>query len=351
VPARDASSPPAAEGRRGGLSPAALRSLPKVELHVHLEGSISPEQATALARAHGEDPDEVLELEDGRYPPRFAGFDHFLATFLATTRQVRDPDDLARVAATFAHGQARQGAVWTETTFTALTLVEAGMEPAAMWAALRDGFADADAEVGLIVDTVRDLGPEAAHRTIALVEEADAPIVGLGLTGLEGSSPESGFAPLRDAADRLGLGFSVHAGETGTAANVRAAVDELGADRIGHGLAVLEDPDLTSRLARAGTVFEVCPSSNVALGIVPSLEEHPLPRMASSGLAVTISSDDPPLFATSLSQEVAHAARLLGLDVDGVADLQARAARASFAPAPVRERALEAVERWRSDHA
>jgi adenosine deaminase len=329
----------------------ALRSLPKVELHVHLEGSIGAEQAAALARGHGEDPDEVLGLEEGRYPTRFTGFDHFLATFLATTRQVRDPDDLARVAAAFVRGQARQGVLWTETTFTALTLVDAGMEPAAMWAALRDGFAEAEVEVGLIIDTVRDLGPDAAPRTIALVEEADAPIVGLGLTGLEGTAPERAFAPLRAAADRLGLGFSVHAGETGTAANVRAAVDDLGADRIGHGIAVLEDPALTARLARSGTVFEVCPSSNVALGLVPSLEQHPLPRMAAAGLAVTISSDDPPLFSTTLTDEVAHAVRLLDLDVDGVADLQARAVAASFAPAAVRERALAAIERWRAAHA
>jgi adenosine deaminase len=350
VPEHPVPSPATDEHGPRGLA-AALGSLPKVELHVHLEGSIGAEQAAALARRHGEDPAEVLGLEDGRYPTRFTGFDHFLATFLATTRQVRDPDDLAQVAAEFARGQARQGAIWTETTFTALTLVDAGMEPAAMWAALRDGFAETEVEVGLIVDTVRDLGPEAAPRTIALVEEADAPIVGLGLTGLEGSAPELGFAPLRTAADRLGLGFSVHAGETGTVANVRAAVEELGADRIGHGIAVLEDAELTARLARAGTVFEVCPSSNVALGLAPSLEQHPLPRMAEAGLAVTISSDDPPLFSTTLTDEVAHASRLLDLDIDGVADLQARAAAASFAPAAVRERALAAIERWRATHA
>jgi adenosine deaminase len=343
-------APPRGGARADTVGAEALRTLPKIELHVHLEGTIDAEHAIALARRRGEDPEEVLELQDGRYPPRYSGFDHFLATFLATTGQVRDPDDLTEVAAAFVRGQQRQGVVWTETTFTALTLVDAGMEPATMWAALRDGFAAADVEVGLIIDTVRDLGSEAVPRTVALVEEADAPIVGLGLTGLEGSTPEQEFAGLRTAADRLGLGLSVHAGETGTADNVRAAVDILGADRIGHGVAVLEDPALTSRLARAGTVFEVCPSSNVALGVAASLAEHPLPRMAEAGLAVTINSDDPPLFATTLSDELAHAVRLLDLDVAGLADLQTRAASASFASGPTRDRALRAIDRWRLEH-
>jgi aminodeoxyfutalosine deaminase len=331
-------------------SPAAIASLPKVELHVHLEGSVTAEHAAALARGHGEDPAEVLGLEHGRYPARFADFDHFLRTFLATSAQIRDPDDLAEVAAAFVTGQQRQGVAWTEITFTALTLVDAGMEPAAMWAALRGGLAAADVEVGLIIDTVRDLGPDAAPRTIDLVERADAPIVGLGLTGVEGSTPETAFGTLRTAADRLGLGLAVHAGETGTAGNVRAAVEDLRADRIGHGVAVLEDAELTAHLARAGTVFEVCPSSNVALGIAPSLDEHPLPAMADAGLAVTVNSDDPPLFATTLTDELGHAVRLLDLTADGLADLQARAARASFAPAAVRQRTLEKIEAWRRAH-
>jgi aminodeoxyfutalosine deaminase len=331
-------------------SPEAIASLPKVELHVHLEGSVTAEHAARLARGHGQDPAEVLELTHGRYPPRFADFDHFLRTFLATSAQIRDPDDLAEVAAAFVVGQQRQGVVWTEITFTALTLVDAGMEPAAMWAALRDGLAAADVEVGLIIDTVRDLGPDAAPRTIELVERADAPIVGLGLTGVEGSAPEAAFGVLRTAADRLGLGLAVHAGETGSAANVRSAVEDLRADRIGHGVAVLEDAELTSHLARAGTVFEVCPSSNVALGIARSLEEHPLAAMVAAGLAVTVNSDDPPLFATTLTDELTHAVRLLGLTADGVADLQSRAARASFAPPAMRKRTLDAIEAWRRTH-
>lgn len=326
-----------------------LRRLPKVELHVHLEGTITAATATALALAHGEDPEEVLPLVDGDYPHRFSGFDHFLRTFIAVSRQVRTPDDLAAVAEAFAREQARQQVRWTEVTFTAPAYVAAGMEADAMWAALRDGLAAApEAEIGVIVDVVREDGPGAADAIARLVEGADAPIVGLGLTGLEGAAAERDFAGLRAAADRLGLGLTVHAGETGTAANVRAAVEDLGADRVGHGLAVLQDPALTSRLAAAGVPLEVCPSSNAALGLVPGVAAHPLADMRAAGLTVTVGSDDPPFFATTLTDELALATALLDLDRDGLADLQVAGARAAFAPRRTRDHLLAAVDAWRA---
>ncbi|MFA9444544.1 adenosine deaminase [Egicoccus sp. AB-alg6-2] len=329
-----------------------LATLPKVELHVHLEGSIAAPTAVELARRHGEDPEQALEVvrnADGElaYPSPFRDFMHFVDTFLATTRQVRTPDDLATVAAAFARGQAAQGVRWTEATFTALTLVDNGMEPAAMWQALRDGFSEVpETRIGLIVDSVRDLGVEASHRTLQLVEDADAPIVGLGLTGVEGSVHEREFVHLREAADRLGIGLAVHAGESGTADNVRAAVDDLGARRIGHGIAAADDPELMARLAREGVVLEVCPSSNVTLSIVADLESHPLPRLWDAGVAVTINSDDPPFFATTLTDELHHAARLLALTRREVAELQRRAIRASFAPEDDKGQVLRQIDAW-----
>lgn len=329
-----------------------LASLPKVELHVHLEGSIAAPTAVELARRHGEDPEEVLHVVRGAdgglgYPAPFRDFMHFVETFLATTRQIRDPDDLAKVAADFARGQAAQGVRWTEATFTALTLVDNGMEPAAMWQALRDGFAEVpDTRIGLIVDSVRELGVDASRRTVQLVEEADAPIIGLGLTGIEGSVHEREFGHLREAADRLGLGLAVHAGESGTADNVRAAIDDLGAMRIGHGIAAADDPELVARLAREKIVLEVCPTSNVTLSIVPDLDAHPLPALWSAGVQVTINSDDPPFFATSLTEELGHATRLLGLTRRDVAELQRRAARAAFAPDEAKSDLLRQIDAW-----
>ena len=325
-----------------------LAALPKVELHLHLEGTISPEQAVALAHRHGRDPAVPVTLEGHHYPRRYRDFDHFLQTFLAVSDLVRTPEDLHDVAAALAEDRRRQGIVYSEVTFTAATHVRAGMDPAAMWEALRTGLATVpEVRIGLIVDVVRDDGATGLEQTVALVEAADAPIVGLGLSGTEDAAPAATFRLLRTAADRLGLGVSVHAGETGPASHVRAAVVELGADRIGHGIAAADEPALLDLLARAGVVLEVCPSSNLALGLVRSLEAHPLPALRDAGVTVTIGSDDPPFFDTTLTHELEHAARLLDGDEDLVADLQIAAARAAFAPAAVRAELVAAVEAWR----
>jgi len=329
-----------------------LSSLPKVELHVHLEGSISAETATELSQRHGEDPQSVLPLVEGRYPARFATFQEFVDLYLAVTRQVRTPDDLATVAAAFAQQQAAQNVLYTEATFTAATLDDFGMDTGAMWAALRDGLSGHGTDVRLLVDAVRNMGPRSGHRTIALVEtglEAGAPIVGLGLAGDENSVPVREFTMLREAADRLELGLAVHAGETGPASNIREALDQIGADRIGHGVAAVHDPELLERLVVEQVVLEVCPSSNVVLQVVADLDAHPFPELWRRGANVTINSDDPPFFATTLTEELAHAVRLADLGIRDLAELQRRAARGAFCEDEVRRTLLARIDAWERD--
>ena len=328
-----------------------LVALPKVELHVHLEGTITAATAIELAQRHGEDPERVLPLSSGGYPEPFRDFLEFLELYLAVSRLVRTPDDLYTVAASFARDRAEQNIVYTEVTFTALTHVRNGMEPGAMWAAVSAGLREVPegTTIGLIVDSVRDQGAEHARGTIELVGSADAPIVGLGLTGIEGSSPESGFKMLRDAADELGLGFAVHAGDTGTPDNVRAALDDLGADRIGHGVASVEDADLVERLVRDGIPVEVCPSSNVSLQIFPSLDDHPFPKMWSAGMNVTVNSDDPPFFSTTLTEEIELMRRAASLTPADIAELQRRAATAAFASDPARTALVARIDAWAGD--
>lgn len=332
----------------GPITATDLDTLPKVELHVHLEGTVRADTAILLARRHGLEPEAVLPLVDGGYPARFTSFEQFVSTFVAVSATIRTPDDLATVAADFARHQAEQNIAYTEATFTAATLVRQGWEPAAMWAALRDGLAAARpyAEVVLIIDAVRDAGVEHAEQTIRLVEEADAPIVGLGLSGIENSVHERDFARLRTAADRLGLGLAIHAGETGDAANVRAALDELGADRIGHGIAAVHDAELLDRLVREATPLEVCPSSNVVLELVAGLDAHPFGELWRAGANVTVNSDDPPFFATTLTDELGHAARLADLTRSDLAELQRRAARAAFTSPQRRDELLAAIDGW-----
>ncbi len=325
-----------------------LRALPKVELHVHLEGTIRPETAVALARRHGEDPDRVLPLVDGGYPTRYATFDQFVELYLAVSAQLRTPDDLAVVAADFARHQAEQGVRYSEATFTATTHVRNGMDPDAMWQAVADGLAEVPGtRVGLIVDAVRNFGTANGHETVALVEAAgDAPVVAFGLAGTETAAPCADFPMLRPAADRLGLGLVVHAGEIGPAAEVTAALDDLGADRIGHGVAVVDDPEVFSRVVADAVPLEVCPTSNVVLGGVPDHAAHPFPQLWAAGANVTVNSDDPPFFGTTLTEELRHAERLAGLGRADLALLQRRAVDASFLPEDVARTIRDEIDAW-----
>jgi aminodeoxyfutalosine deaminase len=271
-----------------------------------------------------------------------------VSTFVATSRQVRTPDDLRQVAADFAREQARQGVLYSEATFTAHTLAAHGWEPAAMWQAITEGLGEVpETDVRLIVDVPRDAGVPAARSAPSSWSRPPTPRSAA--SGCPASSrrfPSASSGSLREAADRLGLGLAVHAGETGTPGNVRAALDDLGADRIGHGIAAVRDEALLSRLAAEQVPLEVCPSSNVALGIVTGLDAHPLPRLARAGVNVLIGSDDPPFFGTTLTEELGHAARLLELDRSGLAALQERAVRAAFATDAHRERLVAAIGAW-----
>lgn len=333
------------------LDPHRLQSLPKVELHVHLEGTVTAAVATELALRHGEDPGLVLPLVDGRYPGRFSTFVQFVELYLAVSRQIRTPEDLATIAGSFARQQVEQNIAYTEVTFTAMTHVKGGMDPGEMWSALSEGFVTGapDATINLIVDARRDEGPQDGHTTVELVSGADAPICGLGLTGIEGSVPEKEFRMLREAADEMHLGLAVHAGETGSPDNVIAALDDLGADRIGHGVASVRDSSLVHRLAQDQTPLEVCPSSNVSLMVARSLEEHPFPELWAAGVNVTVNSDDPPFFSTTLTDELRHAARLARLSEGDLAELQRRAARAAFTDTGTKERLLAAIDAWESE--
>jgi adenosine deaminase len=325
-----------------------VRSVPKVELHVHLGGTIGEDTAHELAARHGEDPASVLRLEEGRYPGRYDGFRPFLETFLASNALVRDPADLELVASRFAAMQASQGIRYSEVIFTAMIYARNGMDPAAMWRALRAGLASGgpDTRIGIVVDVIRDLGWPEARSTLDLVAAADAPIVGMCLTGIEGTVPTTDFVGLRAESRRMGLGLEVHAGEMGGPSSVVEALDVLEADRIGHGVAAIRDAALVERLVRDRTVLDVCPSSNVAIGEYPSLEAHPFAALWHAGANVTVSSDDPPFFATTLTDELRHVVRIAGLSRDDLAELQRRAAQAAFAPQADRDGLVASIDRW-----
>jgi aminodeoxyfutalosine deaminase len=329
-------------------SAADIASVPKVELHVHYGGSVDEATASVLARRHGLDPDAVLPLQDGRYPATYADFAAFLRALIAINGLIRTSDDVEFAAAAFARGQAAQNVMYSEIIVTAMSHVREGIPPRELWSALRRGFASVGptTRIGIVVDAIRDFGPPELEATFRLIEDADAPIVGVGLTGAEDTWPTADFAFIRRQADELGLGVEVHAGEMGPPASVTASLDVLGADRIGHGVASARDPGLLDRLVRDQVPLDVCPTSNVRIGLYPSLEAHPFVQFWRDGVNMTISSDDPPLMHVTLTEELANVVRLAQLSRSDLAELQRRAARAAFLPDHERAALVARIDAW-----
>jgi adenosine deaminase len=324
-----------------GLAPkldALIQALPKVELHVHLEGSILPELALRLAARRGiQLPGADGGVEGLRRAYRFTSFRDFLQVYVALSSTLQQAEDFAEVVFGVATELARQRVRWAELTVTPMTHVTRGVDPDALLDGLGQGRARAKAELGIelswVFDVVRSL-PDQGPGTLELALRGDEQgVIGVGVGGPEG--PAWSVAPLEDMfgwARAAGLRSVPHAGEQHGPASLRETIDLLVPDRIGHGFRCLEDPELTREIVDRGIPLEICPSSNVALGLVPSLAEHPLPRLQAAGLALCLNSDDPPLFGTTLVDEYRRCAAAFGWGVDEVLILAADAVEHSFMP-------------------
>jgi aminodeoxyfutalosine deaminase len=316
-------------------------ALPKVELHLHLEGSITPSTLLALARSQ---PGSTLpRSEEGlRELYRFRDFAHFLEVYLLICGHLRGAEDFALITRELGASLAAQNVRYAEVTVTPMGHVLRGVAPEALFEGIERGRAEVEAEHGVRLRWSTDIdgrgGPELAVETVELVlRHRPAGLISLGLGGEE--VPRAQFARAFEIARDAGLHSVPHAGEAAGPRSVWDAVDRLGAERIGHGVRCLEDPALVAELRRRRIPLEVCPTSNVRTGVVAGLEAHPLPRLVEEGLVVTVNSDDPPMFGTSLRQEYLTVARVLGLGPGGLRELARNAARAAFLP-PAEARAL-----------
>lgn len=309
-------------------------ALPKVELHLHLEGSVRPATLLALARRHGTAgvPQTIEELHDFY---RFRDFEHFVQVYYAICDNLLDEADFALIVQELAADLATQNVSYAEVTFTPFNHTRRGVPAAAVFAGVEAGRIAAEAETGVklrfCTDIPGEFGAEAGIETIkmALAHRTDS-IISFGLGGPEIGFPRRSFADAFAIAKAEGLHSVPHAGETAGPESVRQALDHLGAERIGHGVRSLEDPQLMARLRDEGVALEVCPTSNVRLGVVDSLEEHPLPRLIEAGLTVTLNSDDPPMFETNLAQEYRAAVTSIGLSASAVAGLARAGVRSAF---------------------
>ena len=300
------------------LTPALLRqltSLPKAELHLHLEGSIQPRTVCALAARHR------IGITEEEVRRRYAYIDFlgFLEAFKWVTSFLRDPQDYAVITRDLAEQLLSQNIVYAEVTISIGVMLLREQSPEANFEAIlkaAEDFSKRGLRLSWIFDAVRQFGSDAAVRVLQAAQNcACSAIVAFGIGGDELSVATAEFRPVYDKAAQLGLHRLMHAGEVGGPEKIREAVELLGAERIGHGIAAVHDPALMDLLAERRIALEICPQSNLRTGALAlqlrqthaSIEEHPLPKLLRHGIPVVLSTDDPAMFHTDLLAEYQNA--------------------------------------------
>jgi adenine deaminase len=322
---------------------ALIRRVPKVELHVHLEGTLEPELALELGERNGVAlPFASAEAMRAAY--RFSDLQSFLDVYYAACSVLRCEQDFYDLTWAYLLHADADNVRHVEPFFDPQTHSARGVPYEHVAGGIRRALADGRARLGitskLIMCVLRDL---TQHDAMTSLEEAlrHGLIDGIGLDSGEVGNPPGTFTRVFAKARSAGLRVVAHAGEEGPAAYIAEAIDMLGAERIDHGVRVLDDPALVQRLARAGTCLTVCPESNVALHVVDSLEAHPLRRMLDAGLRVTVNSDDPAYFGGYLHETFVRTADALDLTEEQIVALARNAIEGSFA-APARKDELRA---------
>ena len=322
-----------------------LQDLPKVELHLHLEGAAPP----TFIRRLGQEKDVNLSgvfAENGSYI--FENFVDFLRVYEAATEVLKTPDDFKRLMEAVLAESASHGVIYTE-MFVSPDFC--GGSDLGAWReylhAMQDGAETAEREHGIvargIATCIRHLGGEQAKKTaLCAAETAGDWIVGYGMGGDENMGSQRDFAYSFDMAKEAGLRLTTHAGEWRGPQEVRDAV-AIGAERIGHGVRSSEDPGLIKELIDRGIVLEVCPGSNVALGVYPSLSHHPVHMMSEAGVEVTVSTDDPPFFHSTMTKEYQGLEQVFGWDEERFLELARTSAKAAFCDDDTRSKIVERI--------
>ncbi|MBS0565401.1 MAG: adenosine deaminase [Proteobacteria bacterium] len=324
---------------------------PKVELHLHLEGAAPPAFIRGLARERHIDISGIFD-EHGNYA--FRDFPHFLKVYEAATSCLRTPEDYGRLTLAVLEQSAAAGVIYCE-TFLSPDFCGGGDVQA--WkdylAAIREAAGQAERREGIalrgIVTPIRHFGPgRAKNVALCAAETVGDWIVGFGLGGNENAGEPRDFRWSFDAAREAGLRLTCHAGEWRGPESVRAAIRDLGVERIGHGVRAIEDLALVDELAERGIVLEVCPGSNIALGLYPGWRRHPIHALRERGVKVTVSTDDPPFFRTDMRREYERLAEAFDWDEGVFAAIARTSIDAAFCDDDTRGRIVKRLEAARA---
>lgn len=321
--------------------------MPKIELHLHLEGAAPPAFIRGLAKEKRMDIGGIFDAQ-GHYA--YKDFWDFLKVYEAATSTLKSPEDYARLTLAVLEESAASGVVYSE-TFVSPDFC--GGRDIGAWReylqAIREAADQAERSMGItlrgIVTAIRHFGPEKARETArCAADTAGDWIVGFGLAGDEKMGNPKDFAWSFDCAREAGLRLTAHAGEWGGPQSVRDAINDLGVERIGHGVRAIEDLALVDELAERGVVLEVCPGSNVALGLYPDVRRHPIGQLYERGVKVTVSTDDPPFFHTTMAQEFDQLNAAFDWDEGVFNTLNRTALDAAFCDADTRARIAKILE-------
>jgi adenosine deaminase len=322
-----------------------VTGVPKVELHVHLEGTAPPDLIRRLAERNG------LPVPEGVFaaPDLFAYTDFldFLKTYDKAASVIRTGEDYRDITYEYLVSCAAEGGIYVELTASPDHAKLVGLSDEEHLDGIARGIDDARAESGIegriLISCVRNFGVEPALRVARYAAERPHPyVVGFSMAGDEENYPPGAYAEAFELAAAAGLGCTVHAGEWAGPESVREGLG-LPVSRIGHGVRSIEDPALVEELAGLGTVLEVCPTRNVVLGIYPTYEEHPLPRLRDAGVQVTLGSDDPPYFGATIGGEYALCAEHYALDDEALRGITRTAIEAAFCEEKLKEGLMQTV--------
>ena len=315
---------------------------PKVELHLHLEGAADPAFIRGLAAEKSVDIQKIFD-KSGAY--KYDSFNEFLAVYEAATFALKSPEDFKRLTQSVLENLAEHNVVYAE-TFVSPDFC--GGRDVGAWREYLEAMQEAHVEgVTLkgIVTCIRHFGPDKARETArCAAETAGDWIVGFGMGGAEDVGAAADFARAFDMAREAGLRLTSHAGEWGGAQSIWDTLEDLKVERIGHGVQAIDDPKLVDYLAETGIVLEVNPGSNIALGVYANLAQHPIAKLRDAGVKVTVSTDDPPFFHTTMTKEFERLEQVFGWGVDDFNLLNKTALEAAFCDAGTKDLIAKRLE-------